>query len=216
MTEPLALSADPLPLDSAVASITLLEDPGSLKLLSAIARTRFGFCNIAAAGTLVCSLSLHGTREQAAIEERLLTRLWPTARIARNSRSAIGMATELTEDPHASRRWLPAVSRASAFQLAVWAAATAIPAGQTRSYGEIAAAIGAPAAARAVGQALSRNPVAILIPCHRVLPAPGKIGNYRWGTPRKQQLLDWERERSATRIANHALPSTRCSANPGP
>jgi methylated-DNA-[protein]-cysteine S-methyltransferase len=79
------------------------------------------------------------------------------------------------------------------FQQRVLQATAAIPRGQVRTYGQIAAAIGAPGAARAVGTALARNPVPILIPCHRVIRAGGKLGNYgAGGESMKRRLLDHE------------------------
>jgi AraC family transcriptional regulator of adaptative response/methylated-DNA-[protein]-cysteine methyltransferase len=93
---------------------------------------------------------------------------------------------------------LPLDLRATAFQRQVWQALTNIPPGETRSYGEIAAAIGQPRAARAVARACATNPVAVAIPCHRVVPASGGSGGYRWGTARKQALL--ARERPVPRI----------------
>lgn len=78
------------------------------------------------------------------------------------------------------------------FQRQVWQALQGIPRGATRSYGELALAIGRPGAARAVGRAVASNPVAVLVPCHRVLPAAGGAGGYRWGPRRKAALLDWE------------------------
>jgi O-6-methylguanine DNA methyltransferase len=75
----------------------------------------------------------------------------------------------------------------------VWKALAAIPYGETRTYGEIADAIGHPRAVRAVARACASNPVAIVIPCHRVLPASGGTGGYRWGPARKKALLTRER-----------------------
>ena len=69
----------------------------------------------------------------------------------------------------------------------------AIPAGETRSYGEVAAAIGASRAVRAVANACAGNPTALAVPCHRVLPKDGSIGGYRWGAERKRRLLERER-----------------------
>ena len=87
---------------------------------------------------------------------------------------------------------LPLDIQATAFQWQVWDALTAIPAGSTRTYAEVAAAIGRPGAARAVARACASNPVALAIPCHRVVPAAGGVGGYRWGTSRKQALLAQE------------------------
>jgi methylated-DNA-[protein]-cysteine S-methyltransferase len=78
------------------------------------------------------------------------------------------------------------------FQLEVWRALRAIPYGETASYGEIAAAVGQPGAARAVGGANNRNPIAIVIPCHRVIGASGSLTGYGGGLPRKQRLLALE------------------------
>jgi O-6-methylguanine DNA methyltransferase len=80
----------------------------------------------------------------------------------------------------------------SPFQLSVWRALCAIPYGETASYGEIAAAVGQPGAARAVGGANNRNPIAIVIPCHRVIGANGTLTGYGGGLPRKQRLLALE------------------------
>lgn len=84
---------------------------------------------------------------------------------------------------------LPIACRGTAFQYAVWRFLQTIPRGQTRSYAQVAAAIGRPAAARAVARACAGNPVAVLIPCHRVIRGDGGLGGYRWGQERKRQLL---------------------------
>jgi AraC family transcriptional regulator of adaptative response/methylated-DNA-[protein]-cysteine methyltransferase len=84
----------------------------------------------------------------------------------------------------------------TAFQWKVWRALTEIPAGETRTYGEIARRIGAPGAARAVGRACATNQAAGVIPCHRAVGADGSLTGYRWGTARKQRLLAEERRRS--------------------
>lgn len=85
---------------------------------------------------------------------------------------------------------LPPVDlRGTAFQLDVWAALQRVPTGRTVSYAELAAASGHPTATRAVGTACGANPVAVLVPCHRVLRADGTLGGYHWGTARKAALL---------------------------
>lgn len=98
----------------------------------------------------------------------------------------------LVDDP-ASAVDLPVDVRGTAFQQAVWAALRAIPPGETRSYGEIAAAIGRPRAVRAAGTACGDNVLAVLIPCHRVLRRDGAMGGYAWGVERKQALLAREK-----------------------
>ncbi len=84
---------------------------------------------------------------------------------------------------------IPIAARGTAFQFRVWRFLHTIPRGQTRSYGQVAAAIGRPRAARAVARACAENPVAVLIPCHRVIRGDGGIGGYRWGVKVKEQLL---------------------------
>ncbi|MDV6375288.1 bifunctional transcriptional activator/DNA repair enzyme AdaA [Deinococcus arenicola] len=80
------------------------------------------------------------------------------------------------------------------FQQRVWAALREIPHGETRTYSELAAMIGEPQAVRAVATACARNPVALVVPCHRIIPKAGGSGGYRWGVERKQALLEAERE----------------------
>lgn len=86
---------------------------------------------------------------------------------------------------------------ATAFQWRVWHALTRIPAGETRSYGEIARDVGEPGAARAVGRACGENKLALIVPCHRVVRSDGTLGGWRWGAARKQTLLERERRGSA-------------------
>jgi AraC family transcriptional regulator of adaptative response/methylated-DNA-[protein]-cysteine methyltransferase len=87
----------------------------------------------------------------------------------------------------------------SRFQFQVWRALLRVPSGSVVSYGDLARTMGQPGAARAVGQAVGANPVAWLIPCHRVLRGDGAIGGYRWGPRRKAVMLAWESGRQAAR-----------------
>ncbi|PJN22715.1 cysteine methyltransferase [Kitasatospora sp. CB02891] len=88
---------------------------------------------------------------------------------------------------------LPLAPRGTAFQRTVWRELTRLPYGVTTSYGAIAADLGRPSAARAVGMANGRNPVGIVIPCHRVVGSDGSLTGYGGGLPRKRRLLDMER-----------------------
>jgi AraC family transcriptional regulator of adaptative response/methylated-DNA-[protein]-cysteine methyltransferase len=133
--------------------------------------------------------------------ERALAREYPAAQRARRD-GALATCTEAILahlDGRRPRLDLPLDIQATAFQWQVWTALESIPAGETRSYTELAAAIGRPRAARAVARACATNPVAIAIPCHRAVPAAGGSGGYRWGAARKAALLDRElnREKSA-------------------
>jgi methylated-DNA-[protein]-cysteine S-methyltransferase len=92
-----------------------------------------------------------------------------------------------------TRFTLPLAPRGSQFQQRVWAALQDIPYGETESYGELADRIGSPGAARAVGLANGKNPIGIVIPCHRVVGSNGNLTGYGGGLDRKKQLLDLER-----------------------
>jgi len=95
---------------------------------------------------------------------------------------------------------LPIDVQATAFQRRVWAALQAIPYGETRTYSELAAELGEPNSARAVARACATNPVAILVPCHRVIGADGKLRGYRWGIERKRALLEREARAAGAKI----------------
>lgn len=126
----------------------------------------------------------------AALRER-----FPQAALRRDD-AGVGEAleavlSELTEKPAAQA--LPFDVRATAFQQRVWQALREIPRGETRTYAQIAAEIGAPKAVRAVGTACGTNPLAVLVPCHRVVGTDGKLTGYRWGVERKRKLLEMEK-----------------------
>lgn len=94
---------------------------------------------------------------------------------------------------------LPLAPVGTAFQRAVWAAASQVPAGTFVSYATLAERLGRPGAARAVGTALARNPFLLIVPCHRVLASDGSLGGYAGGLERKRRLLELERERQNRR-----------------
>ncbi len=119
---------------------------------------------------------------------------FPAARIERDEerfRPWVAQVLARVEDP-AARVDLPLDLRATAFQRRVWEELRAIPSGETRSYSEVARALGRPRAARAVARACATNPTAIVIPCHRVVGSDGRTGGYRWGAQRKRALLSRE------------------------
>jgi len=126
-----------------------------------------------------------------------LQREYPAARIALDRRGLSRWTRAVLARLKGSqpRVDLPVDVQATAFQWQVWNALAAIPSGTTCSYADVAAAIGRPRAARAVARACATNPVAILIPCHRVVPGQGGTGGYRWGTERKKALLEKEQRR---------------------
>ena len=101
---------------------------------------------------------------------------------------------ELTEYSQGRRREfaVPLDLQGTAFQQSVWQALLAVPYGETRTYGEIAAQVGRPTAARAVGAAVGANPVCVIVPCHRILGAGGSLTGFAYGLARKKQLLELE------------------------
>jgi AraC family transcriptional regulator, regulatory protein of adaptative response / methylated-DNA-[protein]-cysteine methyltransferase len=126
--------------------------------------------------------------------EWALTNEFHQAEIRRDDDALAPVVAEVLAriDGHQPARELPLDVRGTAFQRRVWEELQQIPLGETRTYGEIAAAIDAPRASRAVGSACGANPVPVVVPCHRVVPASGGIGNYGLGPRRKQQLLEHE------------------------
>jgi methylated-DNA-[protein]-cysteine S-methyltransferase len=118
----------------------------------------------------------------------------------RSAREPFAAAREQLEQYFAGERRefeLPLALDGPAFHRRVWEALLTIPYGETRSYGEIATQVGDHGSARAVGFANGRNPVAIVVPCHRVIGADGSLTGYGGGLPRKRQLLDLEAGRLA-------------------
>ena len=124
-------------------------------------------------------------------ERAALARLraeWPKAVFRRASRR-IAVLRDAVFSDRARGRALRIYVRGSPFQLRVWRELLSVPAGRPISYGGLAEAVGQAGAARAVGNAVADNPVAYLIPCHRVVRASGAPGEYRWGGDRKRMLL---------------------------
>jgi len=116
-----------------------------------------------------------------------------------------GIARQI-EDFFAGRRLdfdVPLAPEGTDFQKRVWAELRRIPFGETISYAELARRIGRPGAARAVGRANATNPIAVIVPCHRVIGADGSLTGYAGGLDLKQKLLAWEREHSGLFAAGH-------------
>ena len=142
----------------------------------------------------VCAVAM-GQSDQGL--ERALRAEYPAAAIMSDRGSLAGWIRPILAHlaGRRPRLDLPIDVQATAFQWQVWTALAVIPRGETRSYAEVASAIGRPGAARAVARACATNPVALAIPCHRVVPAAGGDGGYRWGAARKRALLEKERSR---------------------
>lgn len=152
--------------------------------------TRFGWLGMAATARGVCFARFG---DDARALEAEVAREFPKATITRSEPGAPLDAWITELDAHLSRAapapGLPLDLRGTAFQMRVWRFLQGIPLGETRSYADVAHAIGAPKATRAVGTACGANRVAVLVPCHRVLRGDGGLGGYRWGLERKRALL---------------------------
>lgn len=154
--------------------------------------TPIGVVLVAATEHGVCAVKIGDT---AAALERDLRAEFPAADIRPGDRRRNEWTSAIAR--HLRGEWpaldLPIDVRATAFQWKVWRELQRIPYGETRAYSEIAERIGKPKAVRAVAGACAANPVALVVPCHRVVPASGGTGGYRWGSARKKSLLDRER-----------------------
>ncbi len=162
-----------------------------LVIRHATARTPLGWLLVAATPRGVCRVAL-GSSARALTAE--LRRELPEAEIAAEDAELRGWLEELATWLAGERTWpeLPVDVRGTAFQCRVWQALREIPEGSTATYAEVARRVGRATAARAVARACATNPAALAIPCHRVVPASGGEGGYRWGARRKRALLENE------------------------
>jgi len=157
--------------------------------------TPFGKCMIATTERGICHLGFVQTSEGDAIDN--LVADWKEARMIEDHRSTGSLVGPIFDLQFSTRiKPLTLHLRGTNFQLKVWEALLDIPAGAVTTYEGIASRIGKPSALRAVGAAVGHNPIAVLIPCHRVIRKVGDFGNYRYGTLRKKALL--AREFAAT------------------
>jgi AraC family transcriptional regulator of adaptative response/methylated-DNA-[protein]-cysteine methyltransferase len=160
---------------------------------TAFADGPFGRLLAGATDTGVCFL---GFAEPDAALMGDLRRRFPRARVVADDAGLAGTLRAVLDflaEPKQALA-LPLDLRGSAFQIRVWDALRRIPPGQTRSYAELAAMVGAPRAVRAVARACAVNPVSLAVPCHRVVAADGALTGYRWGLERKRALLERERD----------------------
>lgn len=172
-----------------------------LQVRFATGRSSLGLVLVAATETGICSILLGATTDEL---ESNLRQMFPKAKISEadeNFTNWISQVVALIETPARGLN-LPLDVRGTAFQQRVWQALRQIPAGQTMTYTEVAEHIGAPTSVRAVAHACATNPVAVAIPCHRVIGKSGNLSGYRWGIERKRTLL--ERELQSKRRQNGA------------
>jgi AraC family transcriptional regulator of adaptative response/methylated-DNA-[protein]-cysteine methyltransferase len=155
--------------------------------------TPFGECFIAVTDKGICSLEFLGSGEgDNAVAD--LAKQWKYARIVCNRKVTKAYVDKIFIGRAHSPRF-PLHVRGTNFQIKVWEALLKIPQGAVVSYEELADSIGKPKAIRAVANAVAHNPVAFLIPCHRVIRKTGAIGGYHWGSVKKTAILLWESKR---------------------
>lgn len=158
--------------------------------------TSFGECLVARTPRGLCNLIFleDGAGESARRKARQALQLaWPRATLEEDASATLALVQRLfAHHENKGRQPLALHLHGTNFQIKVWEALLRVPAGSVVTYGDLAAAIGAPAAARAVGNAVGANPLPVIIPCHRVIRKSGEIGNYRYGATRKRALLAWE------------------------
>lgn len=151
--------------------------------------TRFGNILIAATDKGVCNIMFYDHSTDNALND--LAKYWPNATVV-TKEMPIHMVVERVFATKNTEESVSLHLKGTPFQMKVWSALLTIPYGTRTSYGTIATVVGNSHAQRAVGTAIGNNPIAYLIPCHRVVRANGEMGNYRWGEERKQAMVDWE------------------------
>ncbi len=172
---------------------TYREGGTELAIRFAVGQCSLGAILVAATERGVCAIAL-GDDPQALVDD--LARQFPRARLHGGDAEFerwVAQVVALVEEPRLGLE-LPLDIRGSAFQQRVWQALAKIPVGTTMTYAEVATAIGAPQSVRAVARACATNPIAVAIPCHRVVRTGGGDSGYRWGIARKRELLARERE----------------------
>lgn len=162
------------------------------------AQINYGFANTPFGKTIVASsqgnlvhISFCEKEKDALLE---LAKHFPKTKFIRKPEACHNVINKYFKKPFCIKKAALDHLKSTPFQKKVWQTLLTIPFGQTVTYGEIASKIGKPKAFRSVGTAIGRNPLAIVVPCHRVISSQGKYGMYRWGSARKQNLLEWERK----------------------
>lgn len=152
-------------------------------------RSPFGEILIVTTNGKLCALTFVVDRGRGACLEAV-KKQWPGSEFVSDTK-AVKKYLDLIENGGDIRaddiEW-----RGTPFQIAVWKALLRIPRGKCASYVDVAAMVGKPKAVRAVGNAVGQNPIAVLVPCHRVIRSSGALGGYHWGVALKKKLLDWE------------------------
>ncbi len=156
--------------------------------------TPFGTALLGATERGLCALAFVDEGAEGATIDELRER-WPNADLDEDPVDTAGLARRIFTPAERDDRPIPLLVQGTNHQVRVWEALLRVPAGALVSYEQLAAAAGRPDAVRAVAGAVARNPVAYVIPCHRVIRKLGAFGGYRWGMPRKKAIVGWEAAR---------------------
>lgn len=162
-----------------------------LQIWYGIHPTPLGECLIATTHRGICNLLFLDSASNDTAEA-ILRAEWMNADIVQNQQATQEICDRIFNPITASREPLVLFVKGTNFQIQVWRALLGVPFGGLTTYQGVAKAIDRPTAARAVGNALGRNPVGYLIPCHRVIRESGELGGFRWGLERKTVLMGWE------------------------
>ena len=165
-----------------------------MRVVFGFARTPFGESLLGETARGICHLAFIDNENHAGALAELRSQ-WPNAEFAQDDTHAARLTSVMFHHPadHSRIPHLRVFVRGSAFQVRVWSALLRVPSGALITYGSLAAAIGQPNAARAVGSAVGSNTIGWLIPCHRVIRKTGGIGSYRWDPARKSAMIAWEK-----------------------
>ncbi len=155
----------------------------------------FGKCLLSITERGICGFSFHNNSESSKGIERL-KQIWKNAKVKEAKHLTTSVFKNVFQtNKNNHKKSFNLFMKGTNFQIKVWEALINIPSGYLSSYSDIAKYIGEPKAARAVGKAVSQNPIAYLIPCHRVIRNMGNIGSYQWGVTRKKAIIGWEAAR---------------------
>ncbi len=164
-----------------------------LKIFYGFHPSPFGECLMSMTDRGICGLDFVPDGERDSVFNELKDK-WAKATFVEDADRTRPFAERIF-NPVEDKQALPPILKGTNFQIRIWQALLKIPAGAVVSYNDIAGHIGQPKAAQAVGNAVARNPIAFIIPCHRVIRKVGNIGDYHWGAARKKAILGWEASR---------------------
>jgi len=191
------ISADAMSIRSLISIATMDNDEmnSELHILYTFQKTDFGKIIVASTDKGICYIAFTEDEEKA---EKDLSGRFNAAIIERKQNSQHQQAVLFFNKDQNNLPEIKVHLKGTAFQVEVWKALLLLPFGSKSSYNKIAEQIGKPKASRAVGTAIGKNPIAFIIPCHRVVQTNGQLGGYMWGIERKAAILRWEFENKNT------------------